>query len=367
MSKSKDKLSRTKKVIQDSFQKDFEEIKRGSRSELSSVAKDYLKAIVDTRSAPKVGVPTNIGGFPGRTGVERYTQQLEVSTGTNGFGYVTVNLSDVDISLGLDAAGPFNDRTQIEYTMASYAGTAIHQEAASVAAGVQQAGWAQSKHFCTTSTQSGLQWRVVGCTMKVFPDSSFMDQNGRIILLEPPSHLPVNRSSSFTSSSLESAPTSRVVRATQTGSQKEAIVINWHPKGSRGYESTGHDDFAFYSTYPNTNQPAKVLGAKDLIMGFVCEAGTQFHVEITAMYELKGTYITNLKPRLVDSRGMDLIQNVFSSKMVAGYVGVPEQIYESYMYKIWEGAKKFGGFLSKHESEIVSGIGTGLKAIGGFM
>jgi hypothetical protein len=365
MSLQKSKNNRVKKTITDSFQKDFEEIKKGSRSEMTMVSQNYLKAIVDTRSAPKVGVPTNIGGFPGRTGIVRYTEQLEVYTGTTGFGYVSVNLAGNSLS---PFSGPFNDTAAIEYTTAAYIGNQIPVSGLPIPAGIAQNAWRKSEFSRTgIAKESELQYRVVGCTIKIFPEASALSQNGRIILLEPPSHTPLNLTSGITGSTIENAPTAHVIRAVQTGDLKEQVVLNWHPRGYEGGKA-GRGDFDFLSTENSVITPA-ILPATDLVVGFQCNTVTpsQFHVEITVMYELRGLRINNVKPRLVDTRGMDLIQNVFSSKLVSGYIGKPEHVYESYLYKVWEGARKFGGFLSRHEKEITEGVGRGLKALGGFM
>jgi len=365
MSLQKSKSHKIKKTISDSFQRDFEEIKKGSRNEMTTVSQNYLKAIVDTRSAPKVGVPTNIGGFPGRTGIVRYTEQVEVYTGTAGFGYVSVNLTGNQLS---PYGGPFNDTPVIEYTSAVFTGNSIAAMGSPVPAGMGQNSWQKSEFKRAGLVESDLQYRVVGCTIKVFPEASALSQNGRIILLEPPSHAPLNSSFIATGPAIENAPTARVIRAVQTGELREQVVLNWHPKGYTG-DKFGTGDFDFQTANPTPVSPFGILPATDLVVAFQCSTGTpsQFHVEVTAMYELRGLRVTNVKPRLVDSRGMDLIQNVFSSKIISGYIGKPEHIYESYLYKIWEGARKVGGFLSKHEKEITEGVGRGLKALGGFM
>lgn len=362
MQKSKTK---TNKILGDSFQKDFEEIKKGSRSELSTTCQNYLKAIVDTRSAPKVGVPTTMGGFPGRTSIVRYTEQLEVYTGLSGFGYVSINLNGNDTS---PYAGPFNDTPAIEYTISNYTGTSINQSGGGLLTGVVQSAWQQSEYSRLSLKPTDLQYRVVGCTVKIFNEASALGQNGRIVLLEPPGHIPLNSAVQATDLMIENAPTAHVIRAVQLAELREQIVLNWHPRASSD-QRMGAGDFEFQSTHNGTVPTPVTLRCSDLVVMFKCASATpsQFHVEVTCMYELRGLKVTNVKPRLVDSRGIDLIQNVFASKMISGYVGKPEHVYESYMHKAWETAKKFGGFLSKHEKEISEGVGRGLKLLGGFM
>jgi hypothetical protein len=85
------------------------------------------------------------------------------------------------------------------------------------------------------------------------------------------------------------------------------------------------------------------------------------------MYEVKGIQVPNLKPRLVDSRGMDLIQNTLACKMVDGYVGKPEHVYESYLAHAWTMAKKAGGWLKEHEKSLAEGAAKAVSTIAGFI
>lgn len=359
----KSKVNKTKKAIDDSFRKDYESIKRGSRAELSTLGKDYMKAIVDTRAAKKVGVPTMIGGDPGSTGIERYVQQLEVFSGADGFGFVTLNLNDNQNNTTV--AGPFNDTGNVWYTTSAYTSTNIPPEGTTILSGVLKTGWTQSPYRSSSSPAKDLQWRPVGCTVKVFPESSFADQNGRIVLIEPANHVKLNEAQ-IPGASVESAPRARVVRGTQTGSQNEQIVLNWHPKSNsrNGFVS---NDLAFKGYDVPVAPTDTYHGVRDGCILFFAKPGTQFHVEICVMYEVKGLFITDLKPRLTNSRDMDLVFNTFRHKNISGYVGKPEHVYESYLGRAWEIAKKTAGFISKHEKEISQTAGTALRAIGGFI
>lgn len=358
------------KAEEDRAKREFESIRDGSRKELSLVCQKYLKALVDTRAAPKVGVPTLVGGYPGRTGIERYTNQLEVITGEQNFGFLSLNLIDGGTSTTI--SGPFSDTNTMEYSMANYSAAAIPHAGNSPAGDTTITGWtaATRSMLAPNVTAEQFQWRLVGCTVKIFPDSSFSDQNGRIALYEPPGHAPLNRASDVVGTLIESAPTTRVVRGVQTGSQREQIVLNWHPRASNidvlgNPVVSNQNDLAFTNLgwKQQTSTGARHVYAKDGVICFFAKKETSFHVEVTAMYEVRGRSVTDVAPRLTDSRGMDLVMNMLSHKLISGYVGVPERVYESYLHQAWKSAKEMGGTLKKGASA-VSDV---LTTIAGFL
>lgn len=363
---------RARESLERDFNRDVSEIRNGSRKVVSKVCQDYLKALVDTRNAPKVGVPTLQGGMPGRTGVVRYTQQLEVFTGTTGAGFLHVKAAAHSVSAS-NNAGPYNNTNSLTFTGPTFAGTTIPTHSISTPTGVFQSGWTQSPHRLVVSgPQNDLQWRPVGITITLFPDSSLLAQNGRIVLLEAPGHDLLNENLSDLLLGLESYPEARVIRGTKTGSQEEKYVLNWHPKsgsvhgGALGAEAS-FSDFNFNDhrgVVPSSSSTPQFDG---LMVAFFADAGLQFHCEVTCMYEVKGKIITSVKPRVVDSRGMDLISNIIAAKMLSGYVGKPEHVYESYLAKAWSSAEKTAGFVSKHSQELMNGAGKALDLIGGFV
>lgn len=359
--------AKVSKAFEKDLERDARDIRDGSRKEISKVGRDYLRAIVDTRNAKKVGVPTLMGGAPGSTAVEVYTNQIEVFTGTQGFGYIALNINHPEQVQY--AGGPFRDGKVIQYTTNAFANTDLHTFGQPLRDGEQQIGWTQSDWFVTglpNGPARYMQYRPVACTMTVFPDSSFSRQNGRIALLEPPNHTIMNNITPLSGTAVESAPRAHVIRATQTGAQSEKIVLNWHPK-NRILGTINYNDWDFGSL-PGPGTPLAVqIPMQDGIICFFADAGTQFHVEVTVMYELKGLSVPNVKPRLTNSRDMDLIFNTFDHKKVSGYVGKPEHVYESYLSKAWSIAKKSQDFISKHETELLNGAGIAMKALGGFL
>lgn len=367
------KVNQVKKQMDKQLQNDYREIRDGSRQTMSRPIKEYLKAIVDTKNAKLVGVPTNVGGYPGRTAVRRYKQETDIVIGTSGFGYINLNTSTIEHITNTETlvSGPFNNSRNIGWTDGTYSGTGIPPLNTALPVGVNQSGWSQSNIDISEAIKGNVQWRTVGTTLEVFPESSFSRQNGRIILLEIPSHDALNFSgaSNVQFSDLESFPTSRVLRGVQTGAQSEKIVLNWHPRAlDEANYSNSFNDFNFKSI-SGINQSSSPLQMplKELIIIFIGDPGTRFHSTITSMFELRGRGINDIKPRLVDSRGMDLVMNTFAHKVTDGYVGKPEHVYESYLASAWRIAKKSAGFINRHQKEIMEGAGKAMSLIGGFI
>lgn len=134
-------ISRKKatKAMDENLARDLKSIEKGARDELSSVAQDYLRAIVDTRNAKKTGVPTLLGGDPGETGVDSFTQKIRVSTGTQGYGFLAVNV--MDWASSQNTGGPFQDGRVFTYTGNTFTGDAIPQYGSSLGLGTEVRGW----------------------------------------------------------------------------------------------------------------------------------------------------------------------------------------------------------------------------------
>lgn len=362
--RSMNKSSKVKKAIDQSLERDVRAIREGSRREISPICQRYLKALVDTRSAPKVGVPTNIGGHPGRTAIVRYTQQIETTTA--GSGIAAVSIAPLGNETTTSRTGPFLNTSPIVFTDATFTGTTLPAEGGAFSTGVQRTGWTQSTYDVSSMNGSKLLYRLVGCTLTVFPDGSFSTQNGRIVLCEAPSHASLNDSVPLDLTTVQSFPQSRVIRAVQTGAQSEKIVLNWHPK-SGSAAGRFYNDFDFRSAAVGSTPPSVMPPVNGLLLVMQGNAATSFHIEVTAMYEVKGTAVPNLKPRLVDSRGMDLIQNSLACKLVDGYVGKPEHVYESYLSHAWTMAKKATSWIRENEKQLIDGAAKAVSTIAGFI
>lgn len=352
------------KTEQEIAKKEYENIRDGSRKEVSIVCQKYLKALVDTRAAPKVGVPSLIGGYPGRTGIVRYVEQFEASIGMLGMGYIALNYAATRSAGRL--GGPFNNTNNIEYTDGSFNSNSLPQAGIILPGGVNHLPWSQSK-FDTTALglqpASSLQYRLVGATVTIFPTSSVLTQNGRIVLVEPPGHVALNAGGAINAGPVESLPTAHVIRGVQPSNGNNKVVLNWHPRDTSTFNGFESDDFSFKDTGDAglTPTPTVIFGNDGVIL-LLGAVATNFHVEVCGMYELRGKLVSDLAPRLTDSRGMDLVMNTLSHKLISGYVGKPERVYEGYLHRAWKSAKELAGSAYRNRGAI-SGA---LESLAGF-
>jgi hypothetical protein len=361
------KTNKAKKAIDRSIERDVDAIRKGARDELSPVARDYLNALVDPRNAALCGVPTSNGGYPGATQVIRMTDTFEAATGSAGWGFVSFRPASLGLAVN-QVSGPFANTQNVLYTDSGYTAATLPVVGATYPAGLNPGGWPTSTNtlpgFILDDADYG--YRCVGASVEVFPESSFADQNGTIGLLEVPGHAPINVVSGKTLNTILGFAQTRLVRGTQTGAQSEKIVLNWHPRSHSEFDSAQND---FNFVFPGTGvTPTGVVGPIDeLLVMFKCAASTQFRVRITAMYEVIGAKAMGRKPRLIDTRGMDLIMNAIASKTVSGYVGRPHHVYEGYLAAAWHTAKKLGGWVKAHERELANGAGRALRTIAGMI
>lgn len=382
MSKSnKQKQHQLSKAYRGLFQADLGSIRDGARSSLSTVAHDYLNQLVDCSSGKAVGAPTLIGGAPGRTQVTRQKGEFDVQIGVTGNGFFAVNLAQTGVA-GIAATGPFNDTPNFMYTNSNYNDILIPETGTLLPTGVVAQGfvgspWSLREVASTIHEQrSYLNWRPVAAMIKVTNIAAVLSQNGLLVAWSPPNNQPVNKNGgvSLDITKVESFKTARVVRAQNDGDLKDHLVLNWHPHAyaNAGFPGTKNDfNFIASSLTPGSTGPwlNNMVDVKDGLLVFRGTPGQTFHVSVSVVYELKGTAARSVKPRLVDSRGMDLVFNTIAAKSLSGYVGDPRHVADGYLAKAWELSKKLLpkalGYVKEHEDQIMKGTGRFLKGLAG--
>ena len=89
------KNNNNKRAIRDAtrqtLRREAEAVRKASRDVLSPLGEAYMKCIVDPMSAKPTGVPTIIGGVPGRTRIVRSQMSNTFEVGASGFGWIMVN------------------------------------------------------------------------------------------------------------------------------------------------------------------------------------------------------------------------------------------------------------------------------------
>ncbi len=368
--KSKNQKS-LEKALDDELKGEVRSVRDGSRKELSEPIKRYLKALVDTKNAKPTHVPYLDGGMALRSRSFKIKVEGKFSIGTNGLGYMTI--PNPDTSLASGGTGPFSTTVACTTTLPGYTGTNIGQYATILSANHANYTWPSA--YDPTGYKGGdMEFRTVGMTVEVFPESSFSSQNGALYLHEVPDHVLLNWSTtSLPISDIQTHQTTRVLRATQTGPQSEKIVLNWHPQ-AHAYTEGATADQNQYSMNDFDFKPALTfLGsgfrspANGLVIVAEGAASTSFHFTLTGMFEVRGRLVRGLKGRTVDSRGMDLVSNTLARKTISGYVGNPEHVYESYLWKAWDSAKALGRWGWNHKKEISDSATAAFNALGGFL
>lgn len=361
------------KSLDHEIQEEFRAIRDGSRKVMSKTCQKYLAALVSPRTSPKVGVPTLLGGSIGKTKIVTTKAVGKFECGAGGWGFVKLSnpgLSTVNATLPVKTVGPFGGVGGPpcgSFSTSAWGGSSLAQSDSGVVAGITEFVWISN--YTTANSRAGFQYRLVGMSIEVFPESSFSTQNGALALYEFSGHLDATRDATLLLSTIEGFESTRNIRATQTGSLTEKIVINWHPRCSASDSNHAgfpvietKNDFAF-TNGTAVGYQATQLPSDGLIVIAEGAPNTQFHYTCSAIWELRGSAVDGKKPRLVDSRGMDLVMNTIAAKRQDGYVGRPEAVKESYMGHALHVANQLGITRQGVASAALGAI----KTIGGFI
>jgi len=380
--------ARVKKALARDVVEDARDIAEGSRAVLSKVGQDYLRALVNTPMAENVGIPSNLGGYPGRTGCIKLRSEGDFQIGTGGMGFVSFSpgitswLDTTSAGYNDIVGGPFLNVVNGCFSTGAFAGAALPSPQAGPIpiAQMGQCLWDAPPYQVPNINSTGnVSFRVVGCTLEVFPISSMSGtnpQNGDLILLELPGHIDPGLTPILTPNNAESFPTSRIIRGVQSGSIAEKIVVNWHPKVT-AVDNPNYPQTSLWSDYvfldPAAGANMRFAGANalptrgPLLVMASGIPGTIYHFTCTVMYEIRGRLVSDPEPRVVDGRAIDLIQNALSTKDISGYVGYPDQVEKSYFSQIAAVAAKAGDILWKKGKEWAgTAASAALSEIGGF-
>lgn len=332
----------------------------------------YLKCVVDPHEARPQGVPTSVGGYPGRTACQKAIRKGTFSVGNAGLGFISSTPCPPPTTSS-GATGPYGNADGIMWSENTFAGVALPMQSQVRPAGVSGASlWEASPYTTSTTNNEDMSYRVVGHTIKVFPRSSFSNQNGVIHMLEVPNHSVLNLTSfPISAATVAGFEQTRTLRATQTGSQRDQIVLNWHPRSGPGLGLSGFsfNDLQFKGIGEAGAGTFNTVGIpiNGLLIVVEGDPGTQFEFEVCTIFEMRGTRVFGAIPRLVDDRGMNLIFNAFSAKVESGYVGEPTHVEQGYLAGIWSKAKQLAGWAWKNKESILSTAASVGKTIAGIL
>lgn len=229
-------IKKIDKNDEEEIRRDMESVRRGHN--LSTIATEFLTQLVNPTKGKCVGIPTLIGGMPGRTNVFRLKQELRVVAGTNGYGFLALNYAMNGV--GMTPTGPFSDTPVFCYTTAAYGtttatGTVLKRRGIAVPAGCILAGWNLARYKFDDYTgdpdaMNSLQYRVSAAAAEVTNVTAVLEQNGTIVMWEPPNHGIVNATSDISLDTVMSEFTSRVISAQNGSNRNDKVVLNYHHK-----------------------------------------------------------------------------------------------------------------------------------------
>jgi hypothetical protein len=178
-------------------------------------------------------------------------------------------------------------------------------------------------------------------SLEIFPDSNLLAQDGRIVMLEFPAH---HGQSGNSFADLSSYPAARIIRGIETSDSRVKTTLNLHPRsgftGSTGSSNNlGRDTGAFQFRKYNSASTATFVNCAAVIC-IAGAAGNKIACELNAIYECRGRAVKDAKPRLVDSRGMDLALNAFRMKRLSGWVAIPHHAKQGYLGHVFHAIVK---------------------------
>jgi hypothetical protein len=316
------KTSKIRKKIDDDLLRDFHSVSRGARDQLSKPAREYLDAIISPETAKTCGIPTLLGGEPGKTGKIRLKSEGTLVVGTAGVGF---------LCLGGIRDGFYQDRSIALVTTSAYAAGTVPTTSATV--GVEPMNLVQSPYSTTVinNDSDAVSYRVVGMSAEIIPIGSALSQDGDMCLLEAQNQTSLG---GLSYESLASYNNARVISAIKFGEQKDKIVLNVHPK-ERPVDNVAVDPvnpFVFRTSGVSNNSPAVI--SSPAVIAVSAASGLKFRVRIFIIYEYRGSKVKNPYATMTDSRGMNLALNTFRMKKISGWVGQQHHVVEGYNHAL---------------------------------
>lgn len=210
------KSTKAARAMDHNLERDYDSIVKGARSEMSEPALRYMRCVIDPRRAKPSGIPTLAGGEPGWTGTLPVHVDGEITVGTAGFGF-------------LEMGNPITQGFYHDNLAATYSDSVYSLNVTSLHSTGLPGQFGQPIHFDKSPYQIGddAAFRMVGFAVEVFPDSSLLDQNGRILFVEYPDHFSGGTKSFLNGSAYEE---SRIIRAISKGDPNVKNVLNVHPR-----------------------------------------------------------------------------------------------------------------------------------------
>lgn len=347
----------------------YESLKSLSKEAMTKHAEKYLSMVADPRGNEPVRSITTRGGYPGRTGLYVQKTEITVFVGSNGYGYCHVDPQFMGPTGGPGSLGGFYSTATASAlpsaTFASYA-------PAGVSPGQGGIFWGSSAPFTKGNPTEALTGRCIAAAMYILPDSSVTTQSGHINLFENPGHMQYGHT--ISGDTIAAHKATRKIRATQLGDTSVLNVLNWHPQasavggdGSAVTQALMNDD-ALFRSYPSIVGNL-TLTTTPLFATFYGSPGNSYNVEIWAVYEARGSLVSNLEASWSNPMAEAIIWNAFAHKTISGWNSTAKEAVASYQAAAIHVAKSLSPDFGKKVQKAV-GLGTEIynlaKNVGGF-
>lgn len=314
---------------------------------MSKPAVKHLEMLADPKRAKPTRPVYSEGGYYDQSQLVETKAVVDFAIGTAGVGFILIN----PVTCGVT-----NDRPCAVYSTATCSLNAANGLPVTGGSGINPLPWSTgglAPSGVGGFTRAQLSYRCVACALYVMPTASATSQNGEIYLWESDLHT----SGSVTFAQVAGALRTRVIRGVQTGDPSIENVVNWHPKNSvYGFNTAGTADAMFINDFtfrqPQSLATDSTMGDTHLACIATGAAGTLFHAEIFAVFEVVGTSAYDLKPRFVDDAGWNHIANALGRKAISGWVGKGAQVQNAYKHAVVQTAASNNALEDAAEKEL---------------
>lgn len=315
------KMNSTKKINIEEARRLHQHMVSADKSIQDIVSKEtirYMEHMVDPKNVPSVPMPATGHGRPGLVRKVPMKAIINVTVGTGGYGFVTVDpqnalaCTDRAIAIGSTAAYAGSSGSYLEPAVTAGSSVAYATNTGFTAAGFGSAN-GKGKYF---------EAKVNACGVYIDPTSAALDQNGKMFLLEVPLHPGFNnQAESLTLGEVENHPRTRSIRATQLDPAFQNVV-NWHPVNDI-YDGSAN-------LFAPPTAASAILAGQVLAIVFTGTPGTQYQVSIYGSWLARGMLAGANTPQWCDPVGVSDLFNLTLIKRVSGWEGDAAQTIRLY-------------------------------------
>lgn len=289
-----------------------------------------------------------VGGVGRRGKLYELNEEVVVTIGTGGVGYVIFN-PDVELYGATSASppivvprGPISGQPIATVTGSTFSGDRV-TNASGLATGESSVFWTGSKYAASTSP-GNLWWQCCGYGLRVTRETAALDQDGSVVLYRSYSNTSM---ANFERATLTGNKNYRVLQGADLAPNGREIILSGVPiKVETDTASTDPMDTAPADSTAWHN--ARYLNANPVRGGIIAwfqgTAGHKFRVELVAGFMLYGREVSPKVRFPASAAGVDMLSNVRLNNLRPGRDNKPEE------------TRKAVDAVLAHEHNTVSGV-----------